>query len=96
MKELMPCETITYSCNSIVNSELFYVTTNHCLFSFDLRKPNIPLQSWKHCLSQPPVFISQSCYAEGREILYLASYTQKDVVVITNEWPIERASPISR
>ncbi|CAB3374285.1 Hypothetical predicted protein [Cloeon dipterum] len=94
--DLMPCEAITLSCSSVVDAQMLYVATTHNLFSVDLRKPNQPAQCWSHCLSSPPVFISQSCYAENRELLLLCSSWQKEIVGITNEWSSLGDEPISR
>ncbi|XP_059486585.1 uncharacterized protein LOC132203106 isoform X2 [Neocloeon triangulifer] len=96
VNDLMPCEAITYSCSSVVDSNMLYVATTHNLFSLDRRKPNWPVQIWSHCLSSPPVFVSQSCFAENGELILLASSWQKEIVGITNEWKSAGMEPISR
>jgi hypothetical protein len=94
--ELLPCEAITFSACSKVDSQVIYVATTHNLFSVDVRFPNRPLQSWRHCLSQPPVFLSQCNYSENKELLLLSSCLQKELVGITNEWNPSGPSPVSR
>lgn len=77
---VMNCEKIFNHHHSQFHDYLTYIVSSHMLYCIDYRQPKQPLIQWAHQISEQPMMITSTSYADN-EIICVSSNTPGDLKV---------------